>query len=200
MSGRSAVFGAASSYCRLCENTERKKAEVHFDEDFAFPTLGSLVIAFSQELSPTHASLRCATAIMITTSNFPAKRRGLRPINDSCWTAHHGLFRGRPRANRTFSLPRNPTPCATSNTDQPPSAAPPWRFSGPGVTRFDRYGAATVDSSRLHIDSPGDPSDSTPSVAGSGAGTVDAVFDSSTLASSGPFVLPAMIARLGMVS
>ncbi len=68
------------------------------------------------------------------------------------------------------------------------------------ITRFDRYGAATADSSRLHIDSPGDPSASTASVAGSGVGTVSAVFGFSTLGLSGSFVLPAMMALPGMVS
>jgi|SRR5579863_65163 hypothetical protein len=57
------------------------------------------------------------------------------------------------------------------------------------ITRFDRDGAATADSSRLHIDSLDDPSDSTPRVASSGVGTISAVLDSSTLASSGRFVV-----------
>jgi hypothetical protein len=68
-----------------------------------------------------------------------------------------------------------------------------------GITRFDRY-RATADSSRLHMDSPSDPSASTPSVVGSGVGTVSAVFDSSTVASSCPFVWPAMMGLFGMVS
>ena len=35
-----------------------------------------------------------------------------------CSTAHHRLFRAGPRANRTFSLARNPIPCATSNRER----------------------------------------------------------------------------------
>src|SRR5208337_1755412 len=31
---------------------------------------------------------------------------------------HHRLFRAGPRANRTFSLARNPIPCATSSTNE----------------------------------------------------------------------------------
>jgi hypothetical protein len=52
------------------------KEERHFAlvEGFAFPTVGSLVIVSGQEFSPTHASLRSATAIMITTSNSSLKR------------------------------------------------------------------------------------------------------------------------------
>ena len=38
-----------------------------------------------------------------------------------CSTAHHRLFRAGPRANRTFSLARNPIPCATSSRDEPQS-------------------------------------------------------------------------------
>src|SRR5262249_28138899 len=38
-------------------------------DGFAVPTLGSLVIVSGQELGPTHASLRSATPIMITSSD-----------------------------------------------------------------------------------------------------------------------------------
>ena len=53
-----------------------------------------------------------------------------------CCTAHHGLVRACPRANRTFSLARNPIPCATSSTNEWRVAAPwqPWRSSGPGAS------------------------------------------------------------------
>jgi len=45
--------------------------ERHFAlvDGFAVPTLGSLVIVSGQELGPTHASLRSATPIMITSSD-----------------------------------------------------------------------------------------------------------------------------------
>src|ERR1700675_1664057 len=42
------------------------------------PTSSPLVICFSgQELSPTHASLRSQTTIMITTSNSPVRGSGI---------------------------------------------------------------------------------------------------------------------------
>jgi len=59
------------------------------------------------------------------------RKRGERAAQSitRCWTAHHGLFRAGPRANRIFSLARNPIPYATSNTEQSPGAARsrPWR-------------------------------------------------------------------------
>jgi hypothetical protein len=61
------------------------------------------------------------------------------------------------------------------------------------------YRAASTDSSRRHKDNPGDPIASMPSVAGSGVGAVRVAFAPSTLTSSGPFVLPAMIGLLGIV-
>src|SRR5580692_2711611 len=47
-----------------------------------------------------------------------------------CSTAHHRDFRVVPRANRTFSTARNPIPCASSSTAEPPACGPsrPWRF------------------------------------------------------------------------
>jgi hypothetical protein len=41
------------------------------------PTKARLVIVSGQELGPTHASLRSATAIMITNSGSPVKGSGM---------------------------------------------------------------------------------------------------------------------------
>ena len=41
------------------------------------PTEARLVILSGQELGPTHASLRSATAIMITNSDSPVKGSGM---------------------------------------------------------------------------------------------------------------------------
>src|ERR1039457_5564805 len=48
-----------------------------------------------------------------------------------CSTSHHRLFRAFPRANRTLLTFRNPIPCASSSTSEPPVSSPwrPWRFS-----------------------------------------------------------------------
>src|ERR1700730_18629814 len=48
-----------------------------------------------------------------------------------CFTSHHRDVRAFPRTNRTFSTPRNPIPCASSSTSEPPAFAPsrPWRSS-----------------------------------------------------------------------
>ena len=53
--------------------------ERHFalEDGLRFPTLGPLLIVWGQELSPTQPSLRSSTAIMITSSNFPAKGSGI---------------------------------------------------------------------------------------------------------------------------
>src|ERR1700756_13774 len=48
-------------------------------DGFALPTIGSLVIVSGQDVSPTHASLRSATAIMITTSNSSSYERSRTP-------------------------------------------------------------------------------------------------------------------------
>src|ERR1700675_498020 len=45
-----------------------------------------------------------------------------------CSTAHHGDFRAVPRANRTFSVARNPIACASSRTTARPGGGP-WRLS-----------------------------------------------------------------------
>src|SRR6266852_239120 len=84
-----------------------------------------------QELSPTHASLRSTTSIMITTSNSPVKGSGIPQSITRCLTSHHRDVQVVPRANRTFSLARNPIPCASSSKGEPPVFAPlpPWRFS-----------------------------------------------------------------------
>src|SRR5713101_2977819 len=55
-----------------------------------------------QELSPTHASLRSTTSIMITTSNSSFIEEQDAQSITRCWTAHHRDFRAVPRANRTF--------------------------------------------------------------------------------------------------
>ena len=64
---------------------------------------------------------------------FELPREGERDTQSitRCSTAHHRDFRAVPRANRTFSTARNPIPCATSSTDEPPVSAPsrPWRSS-----------------------------------------------------------------------
>jgi hypothetical protein len=57
--------------------------------------------------------------------------------------------------------------------------------------------AAAADSLRRQIDNPGAPSANAPRVAGSGVWLLKAAVGS---ASSGPFVAPAMIGLLGMVS
>src|SRR5713101_4854920 len=77
-----------------------------------------------QELSPTHASLRSTTSIMITTSNSPAKGERDTQSITRCLTSHHRDVQVVPRANRTFSLARNPIPCASSSKGEPPVFAP----------------------------------------------------------------------------
>src|SRR5207253_4871016 len=52
-----------------------------------------------QELSPTHASLRSTTSIMITTSNSPVQRERDTQSITRCSTSHHRLVRVVPRAN-----------------------------------------------------------------------------------------------------
>ena len=89
-----------------------------------------------QELSPTHASLRSTTSIMITTSNSPVKRERDTHSITRCLTSHHRDVRVVPRANRTFSTARNSIPDASSSTSEPPVGAPsqPWRSSFPGAS------------------------------------------------------------------
>ena len=89
-----------------------------------------------QELSPTHASLRSTTSIMITTSNSPVQRERDTQSITRCSTSHHRDVRVVPRANRTFSTARNSIPCASSSTSEPPVGAPspPWRSSAPGAS------------------------------------------------------------------
>jgi hypothetical protein len=55
--------------------------ERHFAlvDGFALPTVGSLVIVSGQDVSPPHASLRSAIAIMITTSNSSSYERSRTP-------------------------------------------------------------------------------------------------------------------------
>src|SRR5271155_279072 len=98
--------------------------------EMAVPTTGSLVIVFQvQTFGPTHASLRSRTAIMITTSNSSSQQeeRDAQSIA-RCSTAHHGDVRAVPRTNRTFSVARNPIPCASSRTTEQPAGGP-WRLS-----------------------------------------------------------------------
>src|SRR5713101_7872036 len=71
-----------------------------------------------QELSPTHASLRSTTSIMITTSNSPVQRERDTQSITRCSTSHHRLIRVVPRANRTFSTARNSIPCASYSTSE----------------------------------------------------------------------------------
>jgi hypothetical protein len=78
--------------------------ERHFAlvDGFALPTVGSLRNLSGQELSPTHASLRSAPAIMITTSNSSSikEEQDAQSIT-RCSTAHHDDVRAVLRANRT---------------------------------------------------------------------------------------------------
>src|ERR1019366_8240515 len=64
---------------------------------------------------------------------FELPRKGERDTQSisRCSTAHHRDFRAFPRANRTFSTARNPSPSASSSTNEPPVFAPwrPWRSS-----------------------------------------------------------------------
>src|SRR5258708_20302272 len=59
---------------------------------------------------------------MITTSNSSVKEERAAQSIARCATAHHRLFGAWPGANRTFSLARNPIPCATSSTNEWPVA------------------------------------------------------------------------------
>jgi hypothetical protein len=51
-------------------------------------------------------------------------------------TSHHRLFQAFPRVNRTLLTFRNPIPCASSSTSEPPASSPwqPWRFSVPAAS------------------------------------------------------------------
>src|SRR5450755_1861341 len=64
-----------------------------------------------------------------------------------CSTAHHEDFRVVPRANRTFSIARNPIPCATSSTGELPASAPwrPWRSCVRAVALGENTGCAILD-------------------------------------------------------
>ena len=96
----------------------------------ALPTVGSLRNRFRSGLSPTHASLRSATAIMITTSNSSSQEEEQNAQSITrCSTAHHRDFRAVLRANRTCSTADNPTPGASSSTAALPVSAPlpPWQ-------------------------------------------------------------------------
>src|SRR3974390_1809914 len=101
--------------------------ERHFAlvDGFALPTLGSHRNRFRSELSPTHASLRSVTAIMITTSNSSSyeEEQDAQSIT-RCSTEHHDDFRAVLRANRTCSTADSPIPGASSNTAVPPVSAP----------------------------------------------------------------------------
>jgi len=59
---------------------------------------------------------------------FELPREGERDTHSitRCFTSHHRDFRAFPRTNRTFSTARNPIPCASSNTNEPPVSVP-WR-------------------------------------------------------------------------
>ena len=128
----SLTMSAVSSTFRAhyCMHSEKSAISLSL-KVLPFPTVGSLVIRSGQDTRSDPCISSVAPAIMITTSNSPAKGERAAQSITRCWTAHHGLVRAGPRANRTFSLARNPTPCATSNTEQSPSAAPspPWRSS-----------------------------------------------------------------------
>ena len=77
-----------------------------------------IVIVSGQELGPTHASLRSAIAIMITTSNSSSiiKRSRTPHQLPDVRPEHHRLFRAVLRTNRTCSTADNPIPGASSNT------------------------------------------------------------------------------------
>ena len=107
--------------------------ERHFAlvEGVAFPTVGSLVIVCQARNSVRPMHLFGHNLDHDYYFELLGEEERAAQSITRCSTAHHGLFRAGPRANRTFSLARNPTPCATSNTEQSPSAAPspPWRSS-----------------------------------------------------------------------
>src|ERR1019366_4345165 len=64
---------------------------------------------------------------------FELPRKGERDTHSiaRCFASHHRDVRAFPRANRTCSTARNPIPCASSSTNEPPVFAPwpPWRSS-----------------------------------------------------------------------
>ena len=94
-----------------------------------YPTKARFQSVAGQELSPTHASLRSTTSIMIASSNSPGKGERAAQSIARCFTAHQRLFRACPRADRIFSTARNPIACATSSKDEPRVCVPsqPWR-------------------------------------------------------------------------
>src|SRR5580704_9604881 len=98
------------------------------------------------------------------------------------------------RSRASFELP--PAPGWTPNRK---SIFFAWRLDGSlsDLTEIVIRLAASADSFRRQIDSPGDPIASVPSVAGSGVGVVN---DAVGSPSSGPLVAPAMIDLPGMVS
>jgi len=64
-------------------------------------------------------------------------------------TSHHRLFQAFPRVNRTLLTFRNPIPCASSSTSEPPASSPwqPWRFSVPAASsegRCSLWGSASA--------------------------------------------------------
>jgi hypothetical protein len=74
-----------------------------------------------------------AMPISLLRAHFYERERDTQSIT-RCSAAHHRDVRAVPRANRTFSSARNPIPCATSSTCEPPVSAPsrPWRSSDSG--------------------------------------------------------------------
>src|SRR5580658_9681713 len=96
-----------------------------------FPTVGSVVIVFRvrNSVRPMHLFGRNRDHDYY----FELPCEGERDTQSitRCSTTHHRDFRVVPRANRNFSTARNPIPCATSNTGEPPASAPwrPSRFS-----------------------------------------------------------------------
>jgi hypothetical protein len=96
---------------------------------------------------PTISSI--TTAIMMTTSNSPAKGSGC-PIITSVIYCTPGYFRAVPHANRTFSTANSPIPCATSSADEPRVSGPwlPWRGRSRRMLGGETDGVSRVRADR----------------------------------------------------
>jgi len=92
---------------------------------------------------------------------LPRKRERDAQSITRCSTAHHRLFRAGPRANRTFSLARNPIPCATSSTIRAADVARLFKEVDSAFGRLDvlvnnaavfRFGAFTdISEDSFHV-------------------------------------------------
>jgi hypothetical protein len=91
--------GGVKSFLSTLSHALREERHFALLEEVPYPTKARFQSVTGLELSPTHASLRSTTSIMIASSNSPAKGSGLPNRFTRCSTAHQRLFRAGPRAD-----------------------------------------------------------------------------------------------------